>query len=594
MNYFFLFLCLLLATSSSIAQTDSTQSKPVSPAKLVQQTSYAYGYSFAKDLITNDNFEAAERGTNQVIQGLKDGLEPDSAKLEEIVGILMKRIDEGEAAATPEAGQVTAYNLGYNALGNLVSLLDLDKKDLHYKCIKKGYLDYAKGKTPKVSLERQEKVLADFFKEKQALAQEREKARRAQQAIDNLSTANKFLAENAQKASIKTTGSGLQYQVIKEGKGERPSVNSRVSAHYSGTFINGKVFDSSIERGTPTEFRLSQVIQGWQEGIPMMRVGSRYRFFIPPALAYGAGGPAAIPPNSLLIFDVELLEIIQEEGPGTDIKKMSYSYGYAVGKALVATNFTAAETNVEQFVKGFDKGFENQAANLKAIEALLQSRMASSTPTTKLQEAAIIAQGIGYTSSAGLVKLMQAHRSDFAYKALGEGYKAGLEQRDPLYNQEDMSAALEAYIRPQNQQRPQAEQPNNNTALAENLKKGQEFLLKNSIKEGVISLPSGLQYQVIKEGTGPQPSISSNVTTHYTGTLIDGTVFDSSVERGQPATFPLRAVIKGWQEGIPLMQQGAKYRFFIPANLAYGNSAKGGVIQAGSTLIFEVELLEVE
>lgn len=126
-----------------------------------------------------------------------------------------------------------------------------------------------------------------------------------------------------------------------------------------------------------------------------------------------------------------------------------------------------------------------------------------------------------------------------------------------------------------------------------NLKAGQDFLKANKTKQGVIELPSGLQYQIIAEGTGTKPSVSNKVTCHYHGTLIDGTVFDSSVKRGQPATFPLNKVIKGWTEGLQLMKVGSKWLFFIPPHLGYGEKQVSAQIGPNSTLIFEVELLDV-
>jgi FKBP-type peptidyl-prolyl cis-trans isomerase len=131
-------------------------------------------------------------------------------------------------------------------------------------------------------------------------------------------------------------------------------------------------------------------------------------------------------------------------------------------------------------------------------------------------------------------------------------------------------------------------------AAAKALEEGKVFLLENAKKEGVITLPSGLQYEILKAAEGAKPTIKSKVTTHYHGTLINGTVFDSSVERGQPLSFPLNAVIRGWQEGIPLMSVGAKYRFFIPQDLAYGMQSPSPAIPGGSALIFEVELLSFE
>lgn len=123
---------------------------------------------------------------------------------------------------------------------------------------------------------------------------------------------------------------------------------------------------------------------------------------------------------------------------------------------------------------------------------------------------------------------------------------------------------------------------------------GEEFLAENGKREGVVTTASGLQYEVIKPGDGPNPSSVDTVTVHYHGTLINGTIFDSSVERGQPATFALNQVITGWTEGLALMPKGAKYRFYIPYNLAYGSRGAGSKIKPYSALIFEVELLEIK
>lgn len=126
-----------------------------------------------------------------------------------------------------------------------------------------------------------------------------------------------------------------------------------------------------------------------------------------------------------------------------------------------------------------------------------------------------------------------------------------------------------------------------------NLEEGIKFLTENMSEEGVIELPSGLQYKVIEEGDGDLPTPENQVKCHYHGTLIDGTVFDSSVERGEPAVFPVNAVIPGWVEALQLMPVGSKWRLFIPPELAYGEQGAGGVIGPNSTLIFDLELLEI-
>lgn len=123
---------------------------------------------------------------------------------------------------------------------------------------------------------------------------------------------------------------------------------------------------------------------------------------------------------------------------------------------------------------------------------------------------------------------------------------------------------------------------------------GEAFLAENGKKEGVVTLPSGLQYQVLKEGNGKKPSATDQVVCHYEGTLIDGTVFDSSYKRKEPATFGLNQVIAGWTEGVQLMQEGAKYRFFIPYDLAYGERGAGAQIPPFAALVFDVELIEVK
>lgn len=126
-----------------------------------------------------------------------------------------------------------------------------------------------------------------------------------------------------------------------------------------------------------------------------------------------------------------------------------------------------------------------------------------------------------------------------------------------------------------------------------NLEEGLQFLAENLSNEGVVELPSGLQYKVLKEGTGKKPAATDQVKCHYHGTLTDGTVFDSSVERGQPAVFPVNGVIQGWVEALQLMNTGSIWKLFIPSNLAYGQQGAGGAIGPNSTLVFDVELLEI-
>lgn len=130
--------------------------------------------------------------------------------------------------------------------------------------------------------------------------------------------------------------------------------------------------------------------------------------------------------------------------------------------------------------------------------------------------------------------------------------------------------------------------------VEENKAVGEKFLVENSKKEGVVTLPSGLQYQVLREGNGKQPNATDKVECHYEGFLVDGTVFDSSYKRGETVTFSLNGVIAGWTEGLQLMQEGAKYRFFIPYQLGYGEKGSGQSIPPYAALVFDVELIAVK
>ena len=170
-----------------------------------------------------------------------------------------------------------------------------------------------------------------------------------------------------------------------------------------------------------------------------------------------------------------------------------------------------------------------------------------------------------------------------------KGFTDALAKCDTIFSEEQIGAIMMAW----QQEMSAKKSAESEMELAKNAKAGEEFFAANKTKPGVIELPSGLQYKIIKEGVGESPADSDMVTVHYTGTLIDGTVFDSSRERGEPIQFPVNGVIAGWTEALQLMKPGAQYMLYIPAKLAYGDKTTGP-IPGGSTLIFDVELLKVE
>jgi FKBP-type peptidyl-prolyl cis-trans isomerase FklB len=168
------------------------------------------------------------------------------------------------------------------------------------------------------------------------------------------------------------------------------------------------------------------------------------------------------------------------------------------------------------------------------------------------------------------------------------------QNKTPLLSEAAVNAALGEFQQKVNTQREATSQRENAGKAAANRKIGQAFMEANAKRPGVIIHPSGVQYEVIKTGTdNTKPTLESTIVFHYHGTLIDGTIFDSSVDRGQPVTYPLRQLVKGWQEVVPLMTVGSKWKLYVPADLAYGDSPAGKA-GPGSTMIFDLELISIE
>lgn len=175
---------------------------------------------------------------------------------------------------------------------------------------------------------------------------------------------------------------------------------------------------------------------------------------------------------------------------------------------------------------------------------------------------------------------------DILFRALKDGLSGG----KTLMTEADARAAISALQAEMMKKMAEAKK-----AVGEkNKAEGEAYLAANKAKEGVVTLPSGLQYKILKEGSGKKPTLDDTVVCNYRGTLIDGTEFDSSYKRNQPASFPVKGVIKGWTEALQLMQEGSKWQLFIPSNLAYGENGMGNVIPPNATLIFEVELISIK
>ena len=197
---------------------------------------------------------------------------------------------------------------------------------------------------------------------------------------------------------------------------------------------------------------------------------------------------------------------------------------------------------------------------------------------------------LSYTIGMDIGQSLSGQDMDLNIDILMEALRATYMGEETLLTQEEALAEREAFI-----QRRQQELEQQRTRDAEvNAAEGAAFLAENAGKEGVQVTESGLQYRVIEEGDGERPAATDRVTVHYKGTLINGVEFDSSYSRGEPATFALNQVIPGWTEGLQLMRAGSRYEFFIPSDLAYGEQGRPGPIGPNSTLVFEVELIEIQ
>lgn len=225
------------------------------------------------------------------------------------------------------------------------------------------------------------------------------------------------------------------------------------------------------------------------------------------------------------------------------------------------------------------------ACSLFAFATLFMT--ADKTYAEEAKKPESLTERISYAYGLMISRQLKERGIEIDFGQFSSAFKQIAEGGEPLLSEDEVAAAFA-----ENQKSIDAKNATGEDKV--NMEAGETFLAENAKKEGVKTTPSGLQYQVITAGDGAKPKATDEVTVHYHGTLIDGTVFDSSVERGEPTSFPLNRVIPGWTEGVQLMPKGAKYKFFIPYDLAYGERSTGPHIKPYSALVFEVELLEID
>lgn len=254
---------------------------------------------------------------------------------------------------------------------------------------------------------------------------------------------------------------------------------------------------------------------------------------------------------------------------------------YLAGVTPRGTAFARQASTTQQGTEPSDK--TGSAHSAMAHHAAGASQSSSGALTTDKQKES-------YALGVNIARRLKEQPVDLDQPALVQGFKDELSGGKVQLTDDQVEAELKQLTVEANAKAQEAQQK----AAEVNMKEGQDFLAANKDKEGVKVLPSGLQYKVEKEGAGPKPTAADTVVCNYRGTFIDGKEFDSSYKRGQPATFPVGGVIKGWTEALQLMPVGSKWQLYIPSELAYGTRGAGGVIGPNQTLIFDVELLSIK
>lgn len=362
-----------------------------------------------------------------------------------------------------------------------------------------------------------------------------------------------------------TTASGLQYIEIEEGSGPAPQVGDVVVVHYRGSLEDGTEFDNSYDREEPFIFALGRdmVIPGWDEGVGLMKVGGKATLIIPPDLGYGESGAGnVIPPNATLIFEIELLSIQPgaPEAP-TEVDEADYT---TTESGLKYYDFEVGEGPLPETGQPVSVHFSVWLQD----GTLIDSSLNRGQPVTFLVGVNQVIPGWdeGMATMKAGGKRQVVIPPELAYGAEGAG---GVIPPDAtlIFELELLSILPGA--------------PEAPTEVDES---------------DYTTTDSGLKYYDLEVGDGASPAAGQGVVVHYTGWLEDGTKFDSSLDRGEPATFVVGVgqVIAGWDEGLASMKVGGKRQLVIPPDLGYGAEGAGGVIPPNATLIFEVELLKLQ
>lgn len=372
------------------------------------------------------------------------------------------------------------------------------------------------------------------------------------------------MAQYSEKEGFTTTNTGLKIKVHNPQKTPKPAKGDKVTVHYTGKLTNDTVFDSSVKRGQPLQFKLGkgQVIKGWDEGIAMLHKGEKATLVIPAQLGYGSRATGKIPENSTLIFDVELLD------------------------------FEAGFKPVPYEVKGRDTVKTPSGLKIIMVQENPSGAFPPSQSTVSVNYTGYLTDGSFFDSS---VERGQPIQFPLGKGAVIKGWDEGIAM---LRKGEKARLVIPYFLGYGEKGYPPIIPPSATLIFDVELvdfKEEVKPVAFNVAGKDTMKTPSGLKLiKVSSNPGGAKTEPGKNVSVHYTGYLTDGNIFDSSVKRGTPFNFALGtgAVIKGWDEGIAMLRQGEKARLVIPYQLAYGEEGRPPSIPAKATLVFDVEVVQ--
>jgi len=410
-----------------------------------------------------------------------------------------------------------------------------------------------------------------------------------------------YLTDN--KLDFQTTESGVYYSMDQLGTGDHPAENSIVIMNYKGYTLDGNVFDSSYDREEPLEISLQRVISGWTEVGQLLQPGGKGTFILPSAIAYGERGSGKdIPANTVLVFEMELLDHYKPEDKE---KRRIEKEQKTILTYLAENNLTAqkTESGIHYIIGNEGTGVHPKAEDIVKVHytgtlldgTVFDSSIERGEPIEFPLDAVIKGwtEGIPLFSKGGKGKLLIP-----SHLAYGSNPRPGgkIKPNDVLVFEVELLDIIDAAEHAAKEAKRFREKLATYIAPAK-AKMGakDDAALQAHIKKNKLNVQKtedGIYYIIEKAGTSEKPNITSKVTVHYTGMLLDGKKFDSSVDRGQPATFSLSQVVPGWSLGIPMFGKGGKGTLLIPSHLAYGERGAGEDIPPNSCLIFDVEILD--